>query len=178
MTWPLEVLVRVVAFAVGLAVAAFTVVSAVKTLVLPRGARDPLTTTVFIAVRRLFRLRPRWASGSEERDEVMALFAPMGLLVLPCVWLILVLLGYMGMYWAYMGMYWAIGVQGARADFTLSGSSLLTLGFAAAADLPTTMLALWSLAVAPSKLLVCPSFPRGIHTPSGSVHTLPTRAFS
>jgi hypothetical protein len=38
-------------------------------------------------------------------------------------------------------MFWALGVRPLRAAFTLSGSSLLTLGFAQPTDVPTTVLA-------------------------------------
>lgn len=64
----------------------------------------------------------------------MAAYAPVGLLVLPLVWLILVLGGY-------TCMYWSLGARPWRDAFTLSGSSLLTLGFASAKSLPTLALA-------------------------------------
>ena len=56
----------------------------------------------------------------------MALYAPVSLIVLPVIWLILVLIGY-------MGIYLAAGVHSVRSAFLISGSSLLTLGFAASA---------------------------------------------
>ena len=57
----------------------------------------------------------------------MAFYAPIALLTLLPVWLILITLGY-------SGMYWALGVPTWYEAFLLSGSSLLTLGFARAAD--------------------------------------------
>jgi hypothetical protein len=64
----------------------------------------------------------------------MSLYAPVGLLVLLVTWLAAVLAGY-------TLMFWAVGVRPLRAGFTISGSSLLTLGFAQATDVPTTVLA-------------------------------------
>jgi hypothetical protein len=63
----------------------------------------------------------------------MALFAPTALLMLPVVWVSIVLFGY-------MGMFWALGIGNAKQAFTASGSSLLTLGFAAPNSLATTAL--------------------------------------
>jgi fumarate reductase subunit D len=50
------------------------------------------------------------------------------------VWLALTLVGF-------TAMFWALGVQPVRTAFVTSGSSLLTLGFLRAPDLPTTVLA-------------------------------------
>jgi hypothetical protein len=63
----------------------------------------------------------------------MASYAPISLLILPVVWLILVSL-------AYTAVYWALGDGGWAQAFTISGSSLLTLGFAAPHDLMSTVL--------------------------------------
>jgi hypothetical protein len=61
----------------------------------------------------------------------MAFYAPVSLLLLPIVWLALVLLGY-------AAIYWSLGVRPLTAAFTLSGSSLLTLGIAGSDD-PTVV---------------------------------------
>jgi hypothetical protein len=53
----------------------------------------------------------------------MALFAPIALAALLAAWLILVLVGY-------MLVYWGLGVGSLAFAFRLSGSSLFTLGFA------------------------------------------------
>jgi hypothetical protein len=63
----------------------------------------------------------------------MALYAPITLLILPVVWLMIVLAGY-------TIMFWAIGVTSWRAAFEVSGSSLLTLGFAKIGGLAATIL--------------------------------------
>jgi hypothetical protein len=63
----------------------------------------------------------------------MAYYAPLSLLSLLPVWLTLVLLGY-------MGMYWAMGAESWYQAFRISGSSLLTLGYASANQFPQTIL--------------------------------------
>jgi hypothetical protein len=57
----------------------------------------------------------------------MAFFAPTSLLALLPIWLTLIMFGYAGMYWALGASTWYQAIQ-------ISGSSLLTLGFAAAED--------------------------------------------
>ena len=95
--------------------------SAVRTFVLPRSARDPITRVLFLVVRFFFDLRLRWAKDYATRDRVMALFAPVATLGLVVAWGLLIGVGY-------AGVFWALGMPVGRA-FVESGSSLLTLGF-------------------------------------------------
>jgi len=125
---------HVASFLFGAMLVAITLVSAVGTFVLPRGVVSPLTRAVFIAIRVVLDLWIRRLPTFAERDRVMAVYAPFGLLTLPVVWLALVLLGY-------TGMFWALGVQPWSAALVTSGSSLFTLGFASLSNLPTTLLA-------------------------------------
>src|SRR5260221_3368687 len=112
---------RVVVFLLGVALIAATLLSAIRTFVLPRSARDRITFYIFRISRQVFNFLNHWSTTYEQRDERMALYAPVTLLIMPMVWLMLVLIGY-------MGMFWAIGAQSLKAAFTVSGSSLLTLG--------------------------------------------------
>ncbi len=130
----MSVVVHVVWFAVGALLVFVALDSALRTFVLPRGVVVRYTRVVFVAIRRLFDLRLRFARSYEARDRVMALYAPLTLLILPGTWLILVIVGY-------MGMYRALGVATWRAAFQESGSSVFTLGFVRPTDLPTTALA-------------------------------------
>ncbi|HLX40869.1 MAG TPA: hypothetical protein VKR42_10060, partial [Ktedonobacteraceae bacterium] len=132
---PLFILVRILVFVVGLAIVAYIMTSAIRTFVLPRSAPDMLTRTFFLNMRRLFNLRMRWTSTFLERDGIMAMYAPVCLIMLPAVWLTGVLLGY-------MCLFWAVGVQPWSFAFKVSGSSLLTLGFATLDDVPTTIMIL------------------------------------
>ncbi|HEX6288618.1 MAG TPA: hypothetical protein VFZ66_05475 [Herpetosiphonaceae bacterium] len=127
-------LLRVLVFLAGVVIVAGTFLSALQTFVLPRSTRDPLTRLVFRVSAGLFGLALYRTQTYAERDRVMAHYAPITLLALPAVWLTFVLIGY-------MAMYWAVGVTSLRQAFTLSGSSLLTLGFAPVVNLPTTLLA-------------------------------------
>ena len=124
----------ILVFGLGLAVVAMTLVSALRTFVLPRGENAFLTRLVFQNIFRLFWLRVRWTSSYAQKDRVLAYYAPVALLLLPLVWLICVTLGY-------MAMFWALGVQPWFDAFLLSGSSLLTLGFAPVHGLAQTILA-------------------------------------
>ena len=115
---------RMLAFLVGVQIIWHTLKSAVVTFVLPRGSRHWITTTLFIGVRRLFDWRMRHMRTYLERDRVMALYAPIALLLLVPGWMTLIMIGF-------AFLYWATGMNGLNRDFLLSGSSLLTLGFAA-----------------------------------------------
>lgn len=126
-------LAHVVIFVLGVALVLRTLLSAIRTFVVPRSIRDSISSMVFRGVRRLFDLAMKHGSSYEARDRVMALFAPVALLILPAVWLTLVLVGY-------MGIYWALGATQWRTAFLVSGSSLFTLGFATVSSLLTTML--------------------------------------
>jgi hypothetical protein len=97
--------------------------SALRTFVLPRGVRTPLTRGVFRSVRMVFNVFARESRSYESRDRVMALYAPIALLGLVVVWIALVLVGYAAIY---SGL---VTVRDWREAFELSGSSLFTLGF-------------------------------------------------
>lgn len=102
-----------------------TIFSAIQTFVLPRAISDPLTRLVFRSIRRVFDLLLKRAHSYTKRDQVMALFAPFSLLALLPTWLFMVTLGY-------TAMFWATGIESWMQAFRVSGSSLLTLGFAPA----------------------------------------------
>lgn len=123
-----------IAGVVGAAVVAVTVLSAVQTLAVPRATPLLITRWVFLAVRAVFDTAARRATDYRGRDRIMSRYGPFGLLMLPVAWLVLVLTGF-------MLINWSLGVQPWRAAFIESGSSLLTLGFRAPGDLPTTAVA-------------------------------------
>lgn len=127
-----QVILRAALFAGGLLIVLQTIASTVRTFVLPRGAPDAITAMVFVNVRRVFELRLRWAKSFTDRDRMMALYAPICLFLLLPVWLTLLTVGY-------ALMYWALGTQTFIEAIYVSGSSLLTLGFASA-DGPSNML--------------------------------------
>jgi hypothetical protein len=133
-------LVRTVCFVLGAAVVAFTLSSTIRILVLPRSSLDVIARSTFVLTRRAFTLQTKRARTYEDRDRIMALFAPVGLFSLIAVWLFLVFCGY-------LAMYWALGAPSFYAAFRLSGSALFTLGFDTADDPVTTTLSFTEAAI-------------------------------
>lgn len=119
----LMTLVRFVVFLLGLGIVLATFASAIRTLVLPRGARDFIAGTIFEGLRRTFDVAARQLKTYQARDALMAFYAPVALLMLPPTWLLLIATGF-------TCMYWASGIADWWDAFVISGSSLLTLGFA------------------------------------------------
>ena len=110
----------VIILAIGLV--ALTLRSVVRTLVLPRSANDLVVSALFRLLRRLFQAGMHFADTYRERDQLLAYFAPVGLLLLVPTWLCVILI-------AFAGLFWATGMETIYEALTLSGSSLFTLGF-------------------------------------------------
>jgi hypothetical protein len=89
---------------------------------------------VFMGVRRAIGVRVSFQRRYEDRERILAYHAPLSLLALPVAWLSLVLVGY-------TAMFWSLGVRPLREAFITSGSSALTLGFTAAHDIPSSLVA-------------------------------------
>ncbi|NWF70099.1 MAG: hypothetical protein HXY40_13520 [Chloroflexi bacterium] len=118
-----ELALRFGLIAAGLFIVVGTVLSAIRTFVLPRSANTWLTRQVFGAFSQVFLLRAKKKASYAERDQIMAMFAPTALLALPVVWMICIDVGYTLLYRAAVDDWWEA--------FRLSGSSLMTLGVAA-----------------------------------------------
>jgi hypothetical protein len=114
--------------------------SALRTFVLPRGATPIVSRVTFISLRSVFNLMAKGARSYNGRDSVMALYGPIGLVLLPVVWMLMVL-------GAFTAMFHALGVRGFERAFEMSGSSLFTLGFVRPPDLGTNVLAFLEAAV-------------------------------
>ena len=120
---------RLLVFLLGLAIVARAVFSAIQTFVLPRGANDRLSRFVFEVTFGLFRVLLRKTRTYQQRDRIMAFFAPISLLALIPIYLILIFLGF-------AGMYWALGnIESFGQALKVSGSSIVTLGYSAPGDL-------------------------------------------
>jgi hypothetical protein len=117
----MEIALKFIAFVVGIGLVAAAVLSALQTFVLPRSAPDPVVRTLFINLRRLFELAMLPARSYEQRDRIMAVYGPLGLLLLLPTWLVMIAAGY-------SAMFWALGAGSWYAAFHISGSALLTLG--------------------------------------------------
>ncbi len=129
----MEASARVLAFLVGATLALGVLGSALRTVVVPRAEPSLLTRGVFQGARRVFDLRVRRARTWEDRDRIMARYAPVALIVLPGVWIGATVV-------AFTPMFWALGSSFPRESIARAGSSLLTLGFAFGRDLPETVL--------------------------------------
>jgi hypothetical protein len=112
---------NVLTFLFGIFIITATLLSAVRTFVLPRSAPDQLTRLVFITVRFFFDLRLRFTRTYLQRDRVMAFYAPISLLSLVPTWLFFVTIGYSCIFHALNYDIWENSIR-------ISGSSLLTLG--------------------------------------------------
>lgn len=129
----------------GVGAVLITLASAVRVLILPRSAFDRIATGTFRLTRVVFDLAMNRVETYEERDAIMALYAPVALLVLPVAWLIIVLFGY-------SAVFWAVGIHPWSAAVILSGSSLFTLGFASGTNLGHALLSFSESAIGLSLL--------------------------
>jgi len=112
-----------IVFLIGLAIVLGTLSSALSTFVVPRSVRSRLNRILFILLRRALEFLMRFARTFEQRDTIFAYYAPIGLMLLVPTWYALMTMGY-------AAMYWSLGVEDLFTAIRLSGSSLLTLGFA------------------------------------------------
>ncbi len=116
------IVLRTAVFLIGLFIVGGTLIAAIKTFILPRGVNVWLTRVLFRAIGFFFRLRVRRATYAE-RDRILAFFPPLALFMMPMILLVLVLAGY-------LCLFWALEPRPLPDLFFLSGSSLLTLGYA------------------------------------------------
>ena len=117
---------QVVAFLFGLIIVIYVIQAAVRTVVLPRSTRVRLAAAVFGVVVLVFRWLADRKRSYEAQDTILAVIAPVGMLIIPASWLVLLLVGFGFMFWSTDT---ALGIDGA---FNLAGSSMSTLGFAPA----------------------------------------------
>jgi hypothetical protein len=116
------IVIRIIFFILGAALAAYTFYAAALTFVVPRSSANFLSGMVFRPVRRIFRFIAARLSTYEQRDAFMSLYAPLSLLLLVPFWLLVTALGF-------SMIYWALGITPWTDAFIASGSSLLTLGY-------------------------------------------------
>ena len=114
----MTLILRTLAFILGTSLVIFTLFSAIRTLVLPRAIQDRITNSTFAVVRWVLSIPLRWSKDYQSRDRVLAYYAPIALLALLPVWLLLVTLGY-------SGIYWGLGVDGWNEAFLLDVDRLL-----------------------------------------------------
>ncbi len=132
--------VQVLVFIAGLLLSLRALLSAVRTFVVPRGSYDRVSSLLFRLTARGFRVFARPSQAYERRDAVMALFAPVSLVLLPMVLLAMILTGF-------AAMYWALDPTSIETATRASGSALLTLGFAPIQGWPALLLSFLEAAI-------------------------------
>ncbi|TGE26320.1 hypothetical protein [Hymenobacter metallicola] len=128
----LDLLLRAAAFLGGAFLIVTVVLSAIRSFVLPRNESVLINNWVFMALRYLFSLLASRYPTYAKRDRVMALYAPVSLVMLPVIWLLI-------LSFAYTGLYWALGEGSFTKSYLLSSSSLLTLGSVEASTVPISI---------------------------------------
>jgi hypothetical protein len=129
----MELSVRWIGFALGLALIVSTWRSIIGTIILPRFNRSFIAFATWRVVRASFLLVVKLQSGYTRKDRVLALLGPVAMLATLVSWMALFLLGYALMFWPL--------VDGPfSACLRLAGSSFFTLGLADAPQSGTTAL--------------------------------------
>ncbi len=121
MTSSQEVALRILCGVAGFLLAAAVFLSAVKTVVVPRGGRLRITRALFWVSGHLF---SKWAHSRrtyEDRDRILAVYAPLTFVLLPIVWVFLTIVAFGLMQYSASAASW-------RDALLVSGSSMLTLG--------------------------------------------------
>lgn len=119
----LEFLIRLALFIIGAWLVIWTLIQAIRTFILPRSQNAVLTRIIFINMRRLQQFWMKRMVVYEQRDRILAYFAPFALFVMPLVWLFLTWIGF-------ALMDFAVSTQlNLWESLIMSGSSLMTLGF-------------------------------------------------
>jgi hypothetical protein len=135
----------VVVFVAGAALVMSIMLSAIRTVVLPSGGSVRLTRSIFRNGRRVAHLYARVDRSPSRRHAAMQHSVAIGLLSLPMIWLGTAVIGFTMMFKGF-------GTDSWRASYDLAGSSMFTLGFAKADDLPRLTLSFVGAALAISIL--------------------------
>lgn len=107
---------------VGLTIVAWVLLSAVRTVVIPRPEKVVLSRTVLTVVRWIGEGLARIFGGGDRGDHIRGAYGPVTLLSLPVVWSVGVVAGF-------ALIFAALDVTPWQEALTMSASSLTTLGF-------------------------------------------------
>ncbi|HEY6379157.1 MAG TPA: hypothetical protein VI316_08245 [Candidatus Dormibacteraeota bacterium] len=125
---------RILATVAGVALVTVTLLSAIRTFVLPRAAPVRISRAVFLMIRQVMEAIAPPSGPYERRDRVLAMLSPLALLTMPVVWLVLILAGF-------TGIWFGAGVDHLDQALAHSSASLTTLGFASPANTPEVLIA-------------------------------------
>ena len=118
----MDVLVSLLFLVLGVLLILVSLASAFRTVVLPRAAFDPLTRAIFLSFRSMLLWLSRLSSRFFDRETVLSVHAPLGLLTLAVTWAIGIMIGF-------TLIFRATGPLSLGDSFVLAGSSFTTLGF-------------------------------------------------
>ncbi|HEU5034040.1 MAG TPA: hypothetical protein VFT62_04680 [Mycobacteriales bacterium] len=124
--------VRLFTAAIGALLVVTSVISVMRTLVIPRARASWLSHAVDRAVDATFTVALRRVTDYERRDELLAAQAPTYLIALLTTWMVAFLVGYTFLLWP-----WHTAFGGAARE---AASSMFTLGFDATATPAPTVL--------------------------------------
>jgi hypothetical protein len=117
----MHLIVAGIELAVGVLLIVVSLASAFRTVVLPRASFDPLTRGIFLGFRSVLLWVARsW--GRLDRESVLAVHAPLGLLTMALAWAI-------GIIFGFAMIFSATGDLRLEEALVLAGSSFTTLGF-------------------------------------------------
>jgi hypothetical protein len=91
--------VQIIVFLLGLLIAVSTLFSAIKQTVLPGRKKVRLSRAVFRTSFRLFQVVAIRLPSHQARDALIALYAPLSVMLLPVIWVILLMIGFASMFW-------------------------------------------------------------------------------
>lgn len=120
-------------FVIGTAFVVGTLWSAMLTVVVPRAERPRISRVHFALIRNCAWGLCSLVRDPLRRDRISARIAPLALITLPFAWAVLIIAGF-------AMLFRAISADSFRDAVVLSGSSLTTLGYRSAEDLPTLVL--------------------------------------
>jgi hypothetical protein len=112
---------EVLAFVAGVVLITAIILSAVRSTVLPRATQARIPALAVRIVRGIAQIRAKRLATYEERDRVMAMVAPIALLLTLVFWMLIIVAAYTVILYAITRRSWGRSLE-------LSGSSLVTLG--------------------------------------------------
>jgi hypothetical protein len=115
--------IETVVFVVAAVTVLVNILSAIRSVVLPRASRQLVSRLTVAVTRAGLGVRARRSASYGERDRIMAMLAPLALVGMLVTWLLVIFVAYAVMFFCMEGF----SVQDA---VKLSGSSLVTLGTA------------------------------------------------
>ncbi len=167
------IIVDPLVFFAGAWIIGWTILSAIRTVILPRSAQSLIGRVVFRSIGVPFRWLTGDRRGFERRDRIMALYGPIGLVALAGVWLSLVTVGY-------TLVFFSLSDRGFGEALHLSGSSITTLGFAPADTTLEQILAFteagWGLFLVALMITYLPSLYQAFARREAAVAILEVRA--